>query len=342
MSRGAQFLVTGGTGFIGRFVVRALLKEGSQVRVLCRDEAKARRLFGEAVNTVRGDLLNAADCQNACRGVETVIHLGGVYRFGRRYRSLLEATNRLGTENVLQAACDNRIERIVHISSASVLNSRSGPITESDFPGDVPRAQSYRHSKWLGECVALDWARRGLPVMIASPTAPIGPEDEAPTPTGAMVLDFLQGRFPFSAHTMLNILNVADLAEGIVTVARRGQAGQRYLLGHYDLSLSEFLSELAQCSGRKSPRVCLPWGIVAVAGMIGEASGSNRVCLETAAHARKRAVYSCRKAAADLGWQPTRPLQQTVSEAVAWFRQSRTSPGLINPELSVRTNVADS
>ena len=224
-----QILITGGTGFIGRFVVRNLLERGTTVRLLCRNEFKARRLFGERVEITPGDLLDPASCQRACRGVGAAIHLGGLYRFGRRHRAAMEAANHRGTQNMLQAAWDQRVERFVHVSSCSVLESGNGVITEENFPERIPVGQHYRRSKWLAERAALDWSRRGMSVVIVSPVAPLGAEDEEPTPTGKIVLDFLQGRFPFAARTNLNIINVGELANGILTVAERGQIGRAHV-----------------------------------------------------------------------------------------------------------------
>ena len=343
MCGSTQFLITGGTGFIGRFVVRNLLQRGSaKVRLLCRDEAKARRLFGEQVETVPGDLLEPASCHRACRNVQTVIHLGGLYRFGRRHRAELEAANQCGTENILRAAWDQRVERFVHVSSSGVLQSGNGLVTENDFPERVAGGQHYRRSKWLGERMALDWAKRGLPVVVASPAAPLGPGDETPTPTGQMVLDFLRGRFPFATRTRLNIVHVDDLAEGIMAVTERGRQGERYLLGHHDVTLLELLRLLADCTAQNAPRLCLPWGVIALAGAIGETTGGDRLCWETAVHARRRARYSGRKAAEELGWQPSRPSQSTVRDAVDWFSQ-RLNPAIpAAAEFSVKTDVAAS
>ncbi len=342
MCGATQILITGGTGFIGRFVVRTLLGRGAKVRLLCRSEAKARRLFGDRVETVTGDLLEAASCQRGCRGVQTVIHLGGLYRFGRRHRAQMEAVNHRGTENMLQAAWDRRVERFVHVSSCSVLQSANVLTTEVDFPEHVAAGQHYRRSKWLGERAALDWAGRGLAVVVASPVAPLGAEDEEPTPTGQMVLDFLQGRFPFATHTRLNIINVGELADGILAVAERGRRGERYLLGHHDLTLVELLQLLAACTAKDAPRLCLPWGVIAVAGAIGETTGSDRLCWETAIHARRRARFSCRKAAEELGWRPNCPAQSTAREAVDWFRKWSASAAPAGTASSVNADVAAS
>lgn len=325
MAGAEQILVTGGTGFIGRYVVRRLLAQGARVRLLCRSEQKVRRLFGDQVEAVRGDLLDPATLQRACRHMQGVVHLGGLYRFGRRERAALLCVNQAGTDHLLQAAWDHRVERVAHVSSCSVLDYQRGPITERAFPLRVPRWQSYRHSKWLGEKCALDWAKRGLPVTIANPTAPLGAEDEAPTPTGQIIRDFLDGRFPFSTRTTMNFVDVAELALGILTVFEKGRVGERYLLGHHNVWLCDFLRVLERISGKPAPRHRLPWPAIALAGMGGELVGSSRICWETALHASKRTFFDFQKASTELGWHPTRALEASARDAVAWF-QDRCSP----------------
>ena len=340
MLKTEQYLVTGGTGFIGRHVVRQLLQRKVPVRLLCREPAKARRLFGDASEIVGGDLRDAAACHRACHGMQAVIHIGGLYRFGRRYRRSLMAINVTGTENLLQAAWDNRIAQFIQVSTASVLEATTDPITERDFPSSVPLFQAYRHSKWLGECRALNWAGRGLPVVIVNPPVPLGAEDELPTPSGQIVADFLQGRFPVSSRAGLNIVHVAELANGIVAATERGRPGERYLLGHHNVSLHELLHLLAMCSRQRPPLFCLPWGLVTLAGQLGELAGSGRLCRETASHARRRAGYSSQKAADELGWRPDRPLEQTAREAIEWFRQRLNQPAPHAAELPTERNVA--
>jgi len=296
-------------------------------------------LFANHVEPVLGDLLDPAACEQACHAVDTVIHVGGLYRFGRRHQQELETINVTGTDNLLRAAWNNRVTRFVHISSASVLDGTAALVDEDDFPKHVPRRQAYRHSKWHAECLTLDMARRGLPVVIVNPSVPLGPEDETPTPSGRMVVDFLEGRFPFSVHTHLNIVHVADLADGIVAASVRGHLGERYLLGHHNVSLGELLHLLARASEQSAPRFCLPWGVVAVAGLAGEVAGSDWVCWETASHARRCVGYSSWKATEELGWRPRRSLEQTVSESVAWFRQNRVPLAAVRAELPIKPNV---
>jgi dihydroflavonol-4-reductase len=335
-----QFLITGGTGFIGRHVAYRLLDRGAAVRVFCRAPEKAQRLFGNRVEISRGDLRDRASVAAAVRGCRVIIHLGATFQFGREARRIAEETNVRGTEHLLEAAEQNSIERFVYVSSSGVLEGGPGLLTERDFPTYVPRYASYRRSKWLGELAALAAAQRGLPVTVASPTCPLGDGDEAPTPTGRMVLDYLRGRFPFGARVGLNFVHVGEAADGILAVADRGRIGERYLLGHYNVWLQEFLQALARATNRRAPRFLLPQPAITVAGAIGEAIGSGRVCRETAAHARRRQWYDFSKATQELKWNAQTPLQTIADEAVRWFQVAgRTNADAV---LTEEPNVAAS
>jgi dihydroflavonol-4-reductase len=315
-----QFLITGGTGFIGRHVVRRLLAQGAGVRVFCRTPEKAQRLFGDRVGIARGDLRDRASVVAAMRGCGAVIHLGAAFQFGRKVRRINEETNVSGTRYLLEAGERVGLQRFVHVGSCGVLEGRHDLLTERDFPRDVDVRESYRRSKWLSEIAALEAAGRGLPVTIASPTSPLGTGDEKPTPTGRIVRDYLRGQFPFGAHVGLNFVHVEDLAEGILAVAERGRIGERYLLGHHNVWLDEFLRVLERITDRPAPRFTLPQAAITLAGAIGEATGSERVCWETAAHARRRQWFDFSKAAAELGWSARAPLDVIAREAVQWFQ----------------------
>jgi dihydroflavonol-4-reductase len=331
-----QFLITGGTGFIGRHVACRLLDRGATVRVFCRAPEKALRLFGSRVEICRGDLRDRDSVAAAARGCRVVIHLGATFQFGREARRVAGETNVRGTEYLLEAAEQNGVERFVYVSSSGVLEGGPGLLTEHNFPSDVPRHEPYRRSKWLGELAALAAAQRGLPVTIASPTCPLGDGDEAPTPTGRMVLDYLRGRFPFGARVGLNFIHVGDLADGILAVADRGRVGERYLLGHHNVWLQEFLQALARATDRRAPRFPLPQPVIALAGTIGEAIGSERICRETAAHARRRQWFDSSKAAQELKWNARTPLQTIADEAVRWFQvAARTNVDLVLTESNV-------
>jgi dihydroflavonol-4-reductase len=163
--------------------------------------------------------------------------------------------------------------------------------------------------------------------MIASTTCPIGRGDEAPTPTGGMIRDFLRGRFPVSCRTGLNFIGVDDLAEGLQHVAAAGRPGERYLLSHENMWLKDFLQQLALETDRPPPAFCLPDALVRLIGAVGEIvdlagprAGTARVCLETALQASRRQFFSNAKAQRELGWQPARSIGEALREAVAWFR----------------------
>ncbi len=327
----SQILITGATGFIGRQLTRDLIVSGDRVRVLARSRNKAKALFGDQVEISEGDVVDAASLEKACRGIETIYHIAGSYRFGLRHRRELWETNVEGTENLLRSASAAGVGRMVHLSSGGVLKKSKGAepslLDENDFPAKAPRFCSYKSSKWHAEQRVLAWARRGLPVVIASTTCPIGRGDEAPTPTGRIIRDFLQRRFPFYCRTGLNFIGIEDLSRGLQCVAESGENGERYLLCDENLWLKEFLELLAQETGFSAPRRCLSNAMIRVIGCGGEAldffnprSTSARVCLETALQAEHVQFFSNARAREKLGWKPTGSIRENIASAVAWFR----------------------
>ncbi len=273
----SQILITGATGFIGRQLTADLVANGAAVRVLARSEDKARSLFGNEVEVALGDVRDAASLDAACHGIETVYNIAGIYRFGLRHRRELWETNVEGAENIFRSAAAAKVGRVVHLSSGGVLDKGRAPegagsalINEDDFPAQASRFCAYKASKWRSEERALAWAQKGLPVVIASTTCPIGPGDETPTPTGQIVRDFLQRRFPFYCHTGLNFVGIADLSRGLQLVAGSGKVGERYLLCGENLWLKEFLDLLAQETGLPAPRLSWPNALIRLIGCVGE------------------------------------------------------------------------
>jgi len=328
----SPILITGATGFIGRHLTRDLASAGQAVRVLARSPQKARTLFADTVEIRAGDLLDPDSLKEACAGVEIVYHIAGVYRFGIRHRREIHETNIEGTENLLRAAAAAHVGKIVHVSSASVLGratASSDPgsvLTETDFPADPPRFSPYKYSKWQGERRVLAWIGRGLPVVIANPSCPIGSGDETPTPTGQMIRDFTRGLFPCYSRTGLNFVNVSEVSTGLQQVARAGRVGERYLLTNQNLWLKEFLDCLAEQTGLPAPRLCLPYWSIQAMSCFGEMfellnprNTSARLCLETALQARHAQFFSNAKARQELGWSPS-PIQSGIQEALAWFQ----------------------
>ncbi|MBX3734503.1 MAG: NAD-dependent epimerase/dehydratase family protein [Verrucomicrobiae bacterium] len=334
-------LVTGATGFIGRHLVWQLLRSGATVRVLCRSAQKARTLFGDAVEIHEGDLDGSQGedrVASACRGIGNVYHLAGLYCFGWRNRASLWRTNVEGTRRMLQAARRAGADRFVHCSTAGILSARGRLITREDRPARPPPGCAYKISKWHSEQEALCAAESGQPVVIASPTAPIGSGDERPTPTGQMIRDLMWGRFPGCTRTGLNLVAVEDVAQGLVAVARRGQPGRRYILGHENLWLEEFLSRVARRIGRPAPRAWIPFGLVAAAGILNDVAGfvtgrgSDRVCWETAYFSRQRQFFDLQDTIEELGWRPQNRLDDSLDEAIAWFAPSAAGGQRAHPD----------
>lgn len=327
--------MTGATGFVGRWLVRELLARGQSVRVLARDPAKARRLFGDRVDIHPGPLDQPTPLARAFRGAETVFHCAGLYRFGWGHTPELRRSNITTTGHVLEGFARSGARRLVHVSTAGLLHAPSGGlIRESDFPARRPLGCAYKASKWEAERLVLAAAARGLPACIASPTCPIGPEDETPTPTGAMVLDFLQGRFPCSMRTGLNLLHVRDLARGLAQAGALGRPGQRYVLGHSNLWLGEILEMMAAASGLEAPRLELPWPVLALAALPGELAHlwsphrSRRICLETACQARRCQFYTMAATQGEIEWTPRLDVPTALAESMAWFGQTLPAPAV--------------
>ena len=318
-------LVTGGTGFIGANVVRELIAAGATVRVLARPGGERRALAGLEVEVVDGDLLDARSVQCAIHGVRAVYHVAADYRLWTADPAALYRTNVDGTRGVLQAAGEAGVKRVVHTSSVGALGipgdgrpgTESTPVTLADMVGD------YKRSKFLAEQVALEFARRGLPVVVVNPSAPVGPWDVKPTPTGQMVVDFMRGRMVASLDTGLNVVHVRDVARGHLLAAERGTPGERYILGHRDLALAEIFGMLAELTGRRPPRFRVPYAMAwlgaACCESLARVTGRPPAVPLTAVRmARKRMYFSPARAVRELGL-PQTDVREALADAVAWF-----------------------
>lgn len=318
-------LVTGGTGFIGANVARELAAAGATVRVLARPGGDRRALAGVKVEIVEGDLLDRASVRRALGGVRSVYHVAADYRLWTPDPARLYRTNVDGTRVVLEAAGEAGVTRVVHTSSVGAVgipeDGRPGtedtPVTLADMVGH------YKRSKFLAEQVALEFARRGLPVVIVNPSAPIGPWDVKPTPTGQMIVDFMRGRMLASVDTGLNIVHVRDVARGHLLAAERGTPGQRYILGHRDLSLADIFGVLAEITGRRAPRFRVPYAVAwlgaACCETVARVTGRPPAVPLTAVRmARKRMYFSPARAVRELGL-PQTDVRTALADAVAWF-----------------------
>jgi dihydroflavonol-4-reductase len=329
----SDVLVTGGTGFVGANVVRALLDEGATVRVLARPGGDRRALAGLPVEIAEGDLCVPASLRAAVSKVHTVFHVAADYRLWARDPGELHRANVGGTRAILEAAGQAGVRRLVYTSTVGALG-----IPKDGAPGteDTPVALAdmvgpYKASKFLAEAVAVDFARRGLPVVVVNPSAPIGPWDVKPTPTGQMIVDFLRGRMFATLDTGLNLVHVRDVARGHVRAAERGRVGEKYVLGHQNLRLTEIFRMLAQVTGLPAPRMRIPYGVawLAAAGMEGVSRVTRRpprVSLTAVRMARKRMFFSPAKAVRELGL-PQTDVGDALRDAVDWFTAHGYVPG---------------
>ena len=320
-------LVTGATGFVGSAVARALAARGYRLRVLVRRSSDRRNLVGLDCENVEGDLNDAASLARAVAGCRFVVHVAADYRIWVPDPAAMLATNVDATRALMFSAADAGVERVVHCSSVAALG-----LTKDGTPADETTPVSeesivgiYKKSKYQAEQVVLDLVRgRGLRAVIVNPSAPVGPRDIRPTPTGKMIKDAAAGRIPAYIDTGLNVVHVDDVAAGHVAALERGRVGERYILGSENLTLAELLRLVAEEAGRPPPRIRLPhellWPVAIGAEVVARVSGREPpVTRDHLRMARKKMFFSSAKAIAELGYAP-RPARDAVRDAIAWFR----------------------
>lgn len=321
-------LVTGGTGFVGRAVAQELLAAGREVRVLVRDPQHPA-LRGLSVEAVRGDLQDPASLKAALQGCSHLYHVAADYRLWVPDPQEMYAVNVQGTKDLLTAAAEAGVRRIVYTSTVGVLgNPGDGTPGAEDTPVSLKdMCGHYKRSKFLAEQEVLELVRQGMPVVLVHPSAPVGPWDSRPTPTGQMIVDFLKGRMPAYLETGLNLVHVKDVAQGHLFAEARGRIGEKYILGHQNLSLSQILGMLAEISGRPAPRIKLPYLPILCLSYVNEfwatyiSRRPPRMPLAAVKMARKFMYFDSAKAVKELGL-PQTPVRQALAEAVAWFREN--------------------
>lgn len=319
-------LVTGATGFVGANIVRALLDAGEAVRVLVRGESSTRNIDGLPVDVAYGDLRDVASLRAALDGCHTLYHAAAHYSLWTPRVDEVYAINVDGTVNLLQAALACGVDRVVYTSSVATLAaSEDGTPVDETHPLALEAAVGhYKRSKILAEQQTMRLCEQGLPLVIVHPSAPVGPWDVKPTPTGKIVVDFLRGKIPAYLDTGLNLIDVRDVAQGHVLAARLGKIGERYILGHCNLSLRAILEQLAEVSGRRAPRIRMPYGVALAAGYVSEGWAAlvrrpPAVPLVGVRLARYPMYFTAQKAVRELGL-PQSPIQEALRSAVQWFR----------------------
>jgi dihydroflavonol-4-reductase len=322
-------LVTGGTGFVGSHLVRVLLERGKQVRCLVRSTSRLDNLNDLSVDFVTGDLRDLDSLRKATKGCNVVYHCAADYRLWCKDPNEMYQSNVEGSNNVMQAAFDAGVERVVYTSTVGCLGlndngepaNEETPVTIEDMIGH------YKKSKFLAEEKVREWARRGLPVVIVNPSTPVGELDIKPTPTGKIIVDFLRGKMFGYVETGMNLIDVRDCAEGHVLAAEKGRAGERYILGARNVTLKELFDILASVTDIASPKMKVPhWVAETYARLenfwaIGIARREPDVPFESVKLARHKMWFDASKAVRELGL-PQNPIESALDRAVQWFQEN--------------------
>lgn len=319
-------LVTGATGFVGAAVVRALLKAGVEVRVLTRRESDLSNLRQFKVEGAYGDLRDKDSLRKALTGCRQLYHVAAHYALWARDPAIFYDVNVAGTKRIMEAARDACTERIVYCSTIGAIGlPPGGGLGTEDTPVSLDQmAGHYKRSKYLAEQEVLTLAKQGLPVVIVNPSAPVGEGDVKPTPTGQMIVDFMQGRMPAYIETGMNIVDVDDVAAGHLLAMEKGRVGERYILGAKNLMLREIFEILSRLTGVKAPSIKLPRAFVLPLAYLNLAFSAAtgippRIPLEGVKMAKYKMHYDCSKAIRELGI-PQTPPEVALEKAVRWFR----------------------
>jgi dihydroflavonol-4-reductase len=323
---GGIALVTGANGFVGCHVVRALLARGTHVRALVRPSADRRAIDGLDCELVCGDLRDREAVERAVRGCDYVYHVAADYRLWVIDEAPMYAANVEGTKNIIKAAQTANVRRIIHTSTVGALGIGADGLGREDTPVTLgAMVGPYKRSKFLAEQEAIKAAHTGIPVVIVNPSTPIGTHDYKPTPTGRIIVDFLNRRMPAYVDAGLNLVSVEDCARGHLLAAERGRIGEKYILGGENLALKEMLRRLSQLSGLAAPRIRLPFAMALGFAFGAEAVARTfthrppRASLTEVRMARKKMFFDSAKAHAELGYETT-PIDDALNRAIDFFR----------------------
>lgn len=340
--------VTGASGFIGSNLVRELLAGGHQVKALLRPGSDDRGLLGLSYERVTGEVADRALLQRELSGCDWCFHVAASYHLWMRDYAPMYAANVEGTRNVLAAAGQAGCQRIVYTSTVGCIGlpaQRNGtvlPATELDAASPAELCGDYKKSKFQAEAVARElFCDRGLPIIIVNPSAPVGPGDVKPTPTGQIIVDFLNRRLPAYLDTGLNWVHVRDVARGHILAAEKGRAGERYILGHAEgnWTMQQTLAVLERIAGLRAPTKRLPYwlalGVAEISEGIAFFTGkAPQATLAGVRMAKHKMWFNPAKAIRELGL-PQTPPEQAFADAIQWFRANgyvkRQAPGSPKP-----------
>lgn len=324
--------VTGASGFIGSNLVHELTARGHRVKALLRPGSDLRGLAGAEFEHVTGDVTKPEGLVAALRGCDWCFHVAASYHLWLHDYRPMYAANVEGTRNALKAAAQADCARIVYTSTVGCIGlpkatgAKMIPTDETAPVSEVQMTSHYKRSKWQAEQIALKLARQGVPVVIVNPSAPVGPRDVKPTPTGQVIVDFLRRAMPAYVDTGLNLVHVRDVAIGHILAAEKGRLGERYILGHADgnWTMKAAFAVLEEISGLPAPRMRVPYWLALLAGYASEAVAATtgrppKAPLAGVRMARYKMWFNPAKAIRELGL-PQTPPRQALADAVEWFR----------------------
>ncbi len=330
--------VTGASGFIGANLVHELIRRGHKVKALLRKNSDLRGLKGAAYESVQADLADPQTLATAIRGCEWCFHVAASYHLWLRDYGPMYAANVEGTRNVIEAAFTAGCSRIVYTSTVGCIGLPkmvAGQITPTDESAPVSETQMsnhYKRSKWQAEQVALGCAQKGMPVVIVNPSAPVGPRDVKPTPTGKVIVDFLNRAMPAYLDTGLNWVHVRDVAAGHILAAEKGRIGERYILGNADgnWTMAEAFAALEEITGVGAPRFEIPYALALAAAYVAETishftAKPPKAPLAGVRMAKYKMFFNPSKAIRELGL-PQTPPKEALAEAVQWFQENGYAP----------------
>ena len=328
-----KVFITGATGFVGHHVAKALAAQGAELLFLVRKSSNLSNLEGIPGETVVGDLLNPASYTPALAGCEAVLHVAADYRLWIRDPDAMYRANVDGTRDLLRAAREAGVRRVIYTSSVATMHFRTdGVVVNEDTPVSLAdMVGHYKRSKFLAEQQAIAAAQDGQQVIILNPTTPIGPNDSKPTPTGRIFVDFLNRKFPAYMDTGLNLVDVTEVAKTHVDALTLGTAGRRYILGGENLTLKQILDKMSAITGVPSPTVEIPFAVAATYAFFeelitGKIRGKEpRATFEEVLMGRKKMFASSARAQQELGFRIT-PVYPAMRTAIDWFRTHGYAP----------------
>jgi dihydroflavonol-4-reductase len=317
--------VTGGTGFVGANLIRLLLRQGYEVRALVRHHSSLDNLKSLDVEIVTADL-NSSDLSTLMSGCQVLFHVAAQYSLWQSDRDLLYRSNVLGTRNILACARQAGIERTVYTSSVAAIGVKQDGIADETYQSPVDKlVGDYKKSKYYAEQEAVKAVQQGQDIVIVNPSTPIGAFDLKPTPTGEIIVRFLQRKMPFYLDTGLNLIDVQDVAQGHILALTKGKTGDRYILGNQNLTFKQLLGKLEQITDIPAPKYTIPYGIPYGVAWLEENfltkfGRQPTIALDGVRMSQQKMFYDASKAVTELNL-PQSDLDFALKAAVQWFQK---------------------